>query len=119
MNQTNLIIDFYENERGRRGQREYARETFPAETGYLRAYYIRSNGSEWCRYSPEPQSERYVYIDLRGAPREDLAMMLTQAVSLGDVTTVKTLLARGVRDEVRRRTGGGLIRYAPKRNKMR
>ena len=111
------FIDFSEDAKGRRARNEMAAMYTPATKGYFRAYYYRVNGREWFRYSEDPQSERYSWIDLTtGTPKDDVVMTLIEAVRFGDVQTAKRLIDQGINRDVRRRTGNGLIRQQVKQN---
>lgn len=110
-------VEFLENEKGRRDQIAYAQRYSAADKGYFRAYYVRVENKELFRYSTDPQSDRYTWIDMKAAPKEDPVMMLIEAVKFGDVQIAQTLIAQGANRDVRAQTGNGLIRHLPKRNK--
>lgn len=111
------LIDFQENAGGRRDEREMAEKYLPAEKGYFRAYYNRSQGYEKFKFSKDPQSGQYTWINLQGDPKEDYVMSLIEVIRYGDVQAAQSLITQGVNREVQARTGNALISNLPEKNK--
>jgi hypothetical protein len=112
------VFDFRRNEKGREGRRQRYPTLSIEPIGYYRAVYNRSGGEEWFRYSPDPASERHVWINLRDGGREDRRRAMIEAVLQGDIERLERLLTETAGGGLKR-AGESLLKYLPRRNKER
>jgi ankyrin repeat protein len=113
------IIDFMDNERGREGKRKYLEKEASERKRCFRAFYTRSrDGKEWFKYTPSPDTESYIWINLEGGLlKEDTRKALIQAVEQGDFNTIERLVSQGVSLNIQSPTGNTLLMFQPSENK--
>jgi ankyrin repeat protein len=98
-----IFIDFASTPKGLEGQRKWREKNEPLPKGYFRAYYSRAADEESFKYSPDPNREGYVTVDLKNKrppqpqtnKSADINERLLAAAAEGDAVEVRELLAKG------------------------
>lgn len=94
-----LCVTFADSPEGRRGSRNYSISSEPKRSGYYRAEYFRfSDGREQIEYSPHPEQQHLLKIDLRNpspAYSGDLNKDLVSAAERGNLDKLNDLLEQG------------------------
>jgi len=119
MNRAIGIFDFFDNERGREGRRKYLERGVSEGKSCYRAFYTRSpDGKRGFKYTPAPDKESYIWINVEGdSLKEDSRMALIQAVELGDLVAIERLLSQGASLNIESPSGHTLLMFQPKWNK--
>ena len=97
--------------------REDREQTSLSRKGCYRAFYFRKpNGREWIEYTPDPNKEERVTVDLHPDPQRDLNIALTWAVRNGDLSLVRALVGRGAEVNALDENGMTPLMYQPKQH---